>query len=188
MSKTGPEMRQEAKERMKKYRAEMTAKGYVSTTVFLSQEHRAELKRLGDEYRLTRAEAAEHIFQVYLQSDNKNVTQTQNINTEQKAETRATIEALEARIKALENQAEKTDKPEPTDKPIQEIQTEIPGPIPDKKVFDRESTLKVMDQGYNDGEKWDAIAAELNDLGLLTARGKHWTEANAQIFYSRNKD
>ena len=78
MSKTGPEIRHDAKERMKKYRAEMTAKGYISTTVFLSQEHRAELKRLGNEYRLTRAEAAEHIFQTYLQSDNKGTTQTYN--------------------------------------------------------------------------------------------------------------
>jgi hypothetical protein len=105
MTKTGPEIRHEAKTRMKKYRAEMTDKGYISTTIFLSQEHRAELKRLGDEHRLTRAEAAEHIFKVYLESDNKTVTQTNNINTNQQAETIVIIEAFEARLKALEEKA-----------------------------------------------------------------------------------
>lgn len=107
MSKTGPELRHEAKERMKKYRAEMTAKGYISTTIFLSQEHRAELKSLGDEYRLTRAEAAEHIFKVYLQTDHDStsITQKHNTNIDILAKTRATIKALEARLKALEEKA-----------------------------------------------------------------------------------
>lgn len=102
MTKTGPETRHDAKERMKKYRAEMTARGYISTTVFLSQEHREELKRLGDEHRLTRAEAAEHIFKIYLESNNKNITQTHNTNTDQQTESSAIIESLEARLKALE--------------------------------------------------------------------------------------
>lgn len=106
MSKTGPEIRHDSKARMKRYRAQMIEKGYVSTTVFLSKEHRAELKRLGDEHRLTRAEAADHIFKVYLESDNKAVTQTHNINISQQAETLAIIEAFEARLKALEEKAE----------------------------------------------------------------------------------
>ena len=115
MSKTGVELRHDAKERMKKYRREMTAKGFISTTIFLSNEHRTELKRLGQEHRLTRAEAAEHIFKTYLDSDpvNKDITRTHNTNTESQAETRTTIEVLEARIHALEkkgsNQAEKTE-------------------------------------------------------------------------------
>ena len=112
MTKTEKKIRQDSKTRMKLYRAQMIEKGYVSTTVFLSQEHRAELKRFGDEYRLTRAEAAEHIFQFYLQSGSKGVTQVYNSNTDQQAETRAAIESLEVRIKALENQAKKTEETE----------------------------------------------------------------------------
>ena len=110
MSKTGPEIRHDAKERMKRYRAEMIDKGYTSTTVFLSQEHRAELKRLGEEHRLTRAEAAEHIFKVYLKSENKDITETHNINTENQTETIATIEDLKARLKALEEKHSKQTK------------------------------------------------------------------------------
>ena len=109
MVKTGPEIRHDAKQRMIKYRAEMTAKGYISTTVFLSEGHRAELKRLGNEHRLTRAEAAEHIFKIYLESENKNITQAHNTNTDKQTETLAIIEALEARIEALEKQAGKTE-------------------------------------------------------------------------------
>lgn len=111
--KTGAEIRHEAKDRVKRYRAQMIEKGYISTTIFLSGDHRAELKRLGDEHRLTRAEAAEHIFKAYLQSlentgdhSDKNITQTHNTNTDQMAETHAIIESLEHRIEALEKKAE----------------------------------------------------------------------------------
>jgi hypothetical protein len=69
----------------------------------LSKEHRAELKRLGDEHRLTRAEAAEHIFKAYLESEHTDVTQTDNTNTVDQTQT---LISLEARIKALENQVE----------------------------------------------------------------------------------
>lgn len=152
MNKTGPEIRHDAKERMKKYRAEMTAKGYTSTTIFLSQEHRAELRRLGDEHRLTRAEAAEHIFKIYLESDNKNITHTHNTNTIQRAEILYTLASLEAKIKALEERDSKQvkiiedpapaieSKPETPDKgqksakPIRETQIEIPGPKPDQNM------------------------------------------------------
>jgi len=103
MTKTEKEIRQDSKARMERYRAEMVEKGYISTTIFLSQEHRAELKRLGDEHRLTRAEAAEHIFKAYLESDNTGVTQAYNINTVQVSEIHAAIEALDARVKALES-------------------------------------------------------------------------------------
>jgi len=116
MSKTGPELRHEAKQRMEKYRAQMIEKGYISTTIFLSHEHRAELKHLGDEHKLTRAESAEHIFQVYQQSENKEITQSNNTNTIDQTETIARLEFLEARLKALENQAGKTeDMPETED-------------------------------------------------------------------------
>lgn len=107
MGKTGPELRHDAKERMKKYRAEMIKKGYTSTTIFLSQEHRAELKRLGEEHRLTRAEAAEHILKIYLESENKDITQSNNTNITDQTKTLAIIKALEARVEALENQIEK---------------------------------------------------------------------------------
>lgn len=147
MSKTGPEIRHDAKERMKKYRAEMTAKGYISTTVFLSQEHRAELKRLGNEYRLTRAEAAEHIFQTYLQSDNKGTTQTYNANIEALSQTSAALEALEARLKALEERDSKPaeiidDQETPTRAMVKQVLEEElpeypPGDIPDQS--DREA-------------------------------------------------
>ena len=113
MVKTGPEIRHDAKQRMIKYRAEMTAKGYISTTIFLSQEHRAELKRLGNEHRLTRAEAAEHIFKIYLESENKDITQTHNANTDKQTETLAIIESMQARIEALEKQAGKTEDQTP---------------------------------------------------------------------------
>ena len=119
MSKTGPELRHDAKERMKKYRAEMIDKGYTSTTIFLSQEHRDELKRLGEEHRLTRAEAAEHIFKVYLESENKNITQTYNIDTENQAKIFDIIESLQARVEVLENQIEKIEDRE------QDIETSL---------------------------------------------------------------
>jgi len=105
MTKTGPEIRYDAKERMKKYRLEMISKGFFSTTIFLSKEHRAELKRLGEEHRLTRAEAAEHIFQVYLQSDNNNnktITRIDNTSMDYQTETLAILEDLKDRLKALE--------------------------------------------------------------------------------------
>jgi len=102
MSKTGPELRHEAKQRMEKYRLEMISKGFFSTTIFLSQEHRAELKRLGEEHRLTRAEAAEHIFKVYLESENKDITQTHNTNMDHQTETIAIIEDMKDRLKVLE--------------------------------------------------------------------------------------
>jgi len=162
MSKTGPEIRHDAKERMKKYRAEMVGKGYTSTTIFLSQEHRAELKRLGEEHRLTRAEAAEHIFKVYLESNNKAVTQTHNINISQQAETIAIIEAFEARLKALEEkdlkQAETRKAPTPAVEDIHlqndiddknETQTETPTTQdiePTAKQI-RESQAEMFDTG-----------------------------------------
>ncbi len=132
-------------------------KGLYLHHSFLSKKHRAELKRLGDEYRLTRAEASEHIFQTYLRSDDKYVTQTHNINTNQQSEIRAAIEALEARVKALEEM--QTGKPEEQGqgqeisrsgvmpeiedndsvdlRPVnttQETQTEIPVPVPEPKT------------------------------------------------------
>ena len=215
MSKTGPEIRHEAKERMKKYRAEMVAKGYISTTVFLSKEHRAELKRLGDEYRLTRAEAAEHIFQAYLQSDNKDVTQTHNINTGQLAENLATIKALDARLKALEEKAriekieaqvpikEKIEwgdgqtmlvlgknktKPEVKPpalvkpvKPIQETQTEIPGPEP-KQGIPKRGTPEYSEWLYNEikrlrgaGLGWVDMAKKFNSNNTKPSKAERWS-------------
>jgi hypothetical protein len=100
--KTGAEIRHDAKERVKQYRKDMRAKGYISTTIFLSQQHRNELKRLGDEERLTRAEAAEHIFNIYLQSNNKTITRTNQEQRKHTTESTAVIDALEQKIKQLE--------------------------------------------------------------------------------------
>lgn len=91
---------------MKTYRVEMTAKGYLSTTIFLFKEHREEVKRLAEAHRI-RAEAAEHIFQIYLRYDNKHITQTHNTNTGIQTKTLATIESLKTRLKAMEERDSK---------------------------------------------------------------------------------
>ncbi len=184
MSKTGPEIRHEAKERMKKYRAEMTAKGYISTTVFLSQEHRAELKRLGDEHRLTRAEAAEHIFQAYLQSDNKDTVQIYNTNIEQQTETSARLESLEARLKALE---ERDPKPAIDPELEEELSDYPPGDMPDQPadildgidpenltVEDRDRLVLKLHEQFPDKTQAKHRIKVLNDAGVLF-NGKPWT-------------
>ena len=106
--KTGQELRHNAKERMKQYRKQMTEKGFISTTIFLSNEHRAELKRLGDEEGLSRADAAEYIFNIYLKSDDKTTTNTPD--TSQSSEMTAVIHSLEKKIQALEARDSKRDK------------------------------------------------------------------------------
>lgn len=164
--KTGTEMRHDAQARMKKYRAGMIEKGYTSTTVFLSKEHRTELKRLGEEHDFTRAQAAEHIFQVYLKSDDKSVIKTvsynnntdvsNNINTnrEQQTKTLALIESIEARLKAIEDK-----EPEPNN-PINKIisndvntnaenQTEISAIIDPLKDAMSDNTNKAIEDAIN---------------------------------------
>jgi len=156
MSKTGPELRHEAKQRMEKYRLEMISKGFFSTTIFLSQEHRDELKRLGEEHRLTRAEAAEHIFKVYLESENKDITQTHNTSMDNQTETIAIIEDMKDRLRVLEekwskqaegiegsvsvvkgvhlqNEVDNKDKTQ-TDNTNDEYQIEPPDAMPEAKV------------------------------------------------------
>ncbi|WP_020586768.1 hypothetical protein [Desulfobacter curvatus] len=183
MSKTGSEIRHDAKERMKKYRTEMTEKGYTSTTIFLSQEHRAELKRLGDEYRLTRAEAAEHIFKIYLGSDNKYATQTHNTNINQQAETRTTIEALEARLKALEERdskrAETIEEPTPAVEP--------PGAMPDRSDKDAYRTwlFNHIDALKKSGLTWVEITRQLNADGITSVSGKPFSRGAVDAFYKR---
>ena len=108
--KTGAEIRHDAKERVKQYRKDMRAKGYISTTIFLSQQHRDELKRLGDEERLTRAEAAEHIFNIYLQYNNKTIIRTTQEHRNHTTESASVIDSLEQKIKQLEERDAKRDK------------------------------------------------------------------------------
>jgi len=184
MSKT------DSKDRMKQYRADMTAKGYISTTIFLSQEHRAELKRLGDEYRLTRAEAAELIFKAYLESDNTDVTQTYNINKDQVSAIHAAIEDLDARLKVLEsNQVEPDNKhatqtdntnmesqPEKSHEQEPETQTDILEGIDPENVTveDRDRlVLKLYEQFPEKKQAKDRIKV-LNDAGILF-NGEPWT-------------
>ncbi len=104
-AKTVAEIKNNSKQRMIRYRKQMTEKGYISTTIFLSKEHREELRRLGDEDGLTRAESAEHIFNSYLSSDDKNITRTSNTNKVKSPESTAIIENLKARIERQEKDA-----------------------------------------------------------------------------------
>lgn len=190
MAKTETDIQNDSKARMKRYRAEMIEKGYISTTVFLSKEHRAELKRLGDEYRLTRAEAAEHIFKAYLGSDNKDVTQAYNINTDQISEIQAAIEALDIRLTALEkkdsNQADdiKAQEPEettppaieypdqPTSKSIPDI---LEGIAPENITREERDqlVLKLYEEYPDKAQAKDRIRV-LNDAGILL-NGEPWT-------------
>nr|WP_320193592.1 hypothetical protein [uncultured Desulfobacter sp.] len=192
------------KERMKRYRAEMIEKGYTSTTIFLSQEHRAELKRLGDEHRLTRAEAAEHIFQAYLQSDNKDVTQAYNINTDQISEIHAAIEDLGTRLKALESkQAESNNKnatqiyntniesrvEPPGVMPDQPTGDSIPAPldaIPERGTPEYSDWLfKMIDPLKRSGMSSIKIERKFNDDGVKPASTKKnkFNRGSADSFY-----
>jgi len=158
MAKTEKNIRQDSKARMKRYRAEMIEKGYTSTTVFLSQEHRAELKRLGDEYRLTRAEAAEHIFKAYLESDNKDVSQAYNINTDQVSEIHAAIAALEARVKILEERGLN----QPEEKKGQEQDIEPPVDI-FETVDNDGDVLELELELVDESEDMDSLVLEPDD-------------------------
>ncbi|MDX9963960.1 hypothetical protein [Desulfobacter postgatei] len=206
MGKTGPEIRHDAKERMKKYRVEMTAKGYISTTIFLSQEHREELKRLGEVHRLTRAEAAEHIFQIY----NKNITQTHNTNTDQQTESSAIIESLEARLKSLEergsNQAEVIEEPAPAIesqpdqgkekfKQAEHQDIELPDYLidvnPNMPIEERDKIILQLKEDFPSRSK--AIAQKridmLNAAGILL-NGKPWARTKQfsdQLNFARRR-
>lgn len=196
MVKTGAEIRHDAKERMKKYRDEMTAKGYISTTVFLSESHRAELKRLGDEHRLTRAEAAEHIFQIYLQSENKDATQTHNTNIESLSKTRATIEALEARLKALEEKDSKPaeiiedqETPSLAIDPVleEELPEYPPGDMPgpsDREAY-KKWLVNEIDRLKDSGMGWVEIMNTFNSETIVTVTGKPWGRGAVEVFYKR---
>lgn len=194
MAKTETDIRHDSKARMKRYRAEMIEKGYTSTTVFLSKEHRAELKRLGDEHRLTRAEAAEHIFNIYLQSDNKNITRTDNTNIGQQAKILASIVSMQARLKALEekdlNHAEKIEERIPVTDPAitpSEGNLKVPGDMPDRSNKDAYRTwlFSYIETLKDSGLTWVEITHQLNSNGILSIKGKPFSRGAVDVFFKR---
>ena len=120
----------------------------------LSKEHRAELKRLGDEHRLTRAEAAEHIFKAYLESEYKDVTQTDNTNTVGQTQN---LISLEARIKALENQ-------------IEIIEDQIPGinqPAAMPETEDNEGAVLELEIELDNSEGMDSQPVDIPEAVVI---------------------
>ena len=63
--KTGRELRQGVRERLKKHRETMKKRGYKTVSIFMGEKLRAELKELSSALRITKYQALETIFDLY---------------------------------------------------------------------------------------------------------------------------
>ena len=63
--KTGRELRQGVRERLKKHRETMKKRGYKTVSIFMGEKLRAELDRIAETMRITKYQALDHIFDIY---------------------------------------------------------------------------------------------------------------------------
>lgn len=189
---TGQEMRHNAKQRLQKHRETMAKQGFKTVSVFMSEDLRAELKRLGTDMDLTKYDALNHIFNIYLKT--KDISQALT----SKVEPIESIEDTKIMDKAIE--------PETIIKPVTSNGKELKQLNlfdPDKVEIDPEPD-QIIDQGNElpdchgqtlTTEERDTIVLKvaamfngrgcgqsrmdaLNKAGVTKADGDTWTDKN----------
>lgn len=167
--KTGAEYRHDMKKRVQKHREKMREAGYKNITVFISKEFHDELEDMKKNQGLTKDAAIEVIFQAYLK--NRSVTSNSTVK-----ETPVKTSDVTSNEIVKDSDLKTADSAEVEPQPDQE---------PDADTIIIEMAAE-QDQ-RKEKRDWKTIAKRLNDAGLLTEKGKPWTNDNVRMKYNRLK-